>query len=341
MTAMARLLDVARKAGVSVSVVSRVLREEANLRVRPETREAVLVAARELDYHPNHTARALRLRISGVIGLFVPDVNDAIFSEVLRGVETEAMADDLLVFLGRSDGLDQPEHFARRIRNQGRIDGAIIQTRDELSVAWVTRAFPLGTPAVFINSHDKGPLSSVALDDALAARTAVEFLLAHGHRRIGLIGGLDQTSTARAREKGYRAALCDVGSRPRREWIFHEGYTPDAGNKAMRQLLRLSDRPSAVVVANANAAVGVLSAAREARVEVPAEMSVIAIHNVWMADYTEPPLTTVRVPTYELGLKGAQVLLRSMRGGGVEHLVIRSPSPAVVPRGSHGFVPVR
>jgi LacI family transcriptional regulator len=351
---MTRLRDVAEHAGVSISVASRVLTGDKSLRARQDTRERILQAARELGYVQNYVGRALRSSRTGAIALLVPDVNNAIFSEVFRGVEAGAAAEDLLVLLGRSQwlarpgrlevpahtanatDLDSPPNFAALLRQQGRIDGFIVQVGDDVPSSATKELLPKGTPAVLINWHLKGRFGSLAVDDRTAGEMATDFLVALGHRDIGLIGGLARTSTARQREEGYRASLAKAGARLWPGWTTRLGYTPQSGREALGHLLAARRVPTAVVVSNANAAVGVLSAAREAKLDVPGDLSVVAIHETWMAEHTSPPLTTVRLPTYDLGLQAIRALIRTIDGGPKEYLLITDPPPEIKPRASHG-----
>jgi len=332
---VARLSDVAERAAVSTSVVSRVLRGDAALRVRDDTRARVLQAAEELGYTQNHAGRALRLRRSGVIAMLVPDVNNAIFAEMARGVEEGAGEADLLVLLGRSQWLEGRSGIAARLRQQGRIDGFVVQVRDEALPGAIEGMLPPGTPLVLVNTHLRSGPSSVAVDDEAAGAEATRLLVGIGHRAVGLVGGLPATSTARKREAGYRRALAEAGVRRREGWTTRLGYTPLSGREALRRLAEGVELPSALVVANLNAALGVLSAAADIGVAVPEQLSVVAIHDTWVGEHVTPALTTVRVPTYELGLEAARALWRAMGGGGREHLVVSVPAPIVVLRRSH------
>lgn len=335
MEVVTRLRDVAEHAGVSVSVVSRILNEDPSLRVREETRARVLRAVRDLRYTHNHAARALRLRRSGAIALLIPDVTNAIFSEISRGVEEAAAEADLVVLLGRSEWLDATNNVVARLSQQGRVDGFIIQLRDEEDSPKILEQVSPGVPAVLMHYHQHAGMSSVAIDDAEAARLAAQFLIDLGHRSIGLIGGLPQTSTARAREAGFRQALTDAGLPRRREWVTRFGYTPSSGRAAFQHLFTRGPLPSALVVANVNAAVGVLSAAHDAGIEIPKQLSLVAIHDTWIAEHISPPLTTVRVPVYELGATAARTLMRVMESGGRHHVLVRDPAPVITPRQSH------
>lgn len=335
MPVVVRLRDVAERAGVSVSVVSRVLSEDPSLRVRDDTRARVLRAVSDLGYTQIHAGRALRLRWSGAIALLVPDMNNAIFAEVSRGVESAAGEADLVMLLGRSEWLDPENGRAARLCQQGRVDGLIVQLRDEERSPEILELLPPGVPAVLINWHQHRGISSVAIDDVEAGRIATAFLLELGHRDIGLVGGFAQTSTARAREVGYRRALADAGVARRATWTTRLGYTPSAGRAAFAHILSSPRLPSAVVVSNVNAAAGFLAAARDAKIAVPEQLSIVTVHDTWIADHTTPALSAVRVPTYELGTEAARTLTRVMHGGHKQHVVVREPPPVVVPRGTH------
>jgi LacI family transcriptional regulator len=335
MKPVARLRDVAERAGVSVSVVSRVLNSDPNLRVREDTRQRVLRAVGELNYTHNHAARALRLRRSGAIALLVPDVTNAIFSEIFRGVEDAAAEQDLVVLLGRSEWLDEKNNVVSRLSQQGRIDGLIIQLRDEEPSPHILDLLLPDMPTVLMHWHQRGGLSSVAIDDAEAARLAASFLIDLGHHSLGLIGGLPQTSTAQAREAGFGRALIDAGLKCQPEWMTRLGYTPSSGREAFRRIMSATHLPTALVVANINAAVGVLSAARDNGIEVPEQLSLVAIHDTWIAEHISPPLTTVRMPIYELGATAARVLIRVMDNGSKYHVLVRDPAPVMAVRGSH------
>lgn len=335
MSGVTRLRDVAERAGVSVSVVSRILNEDPALRVREETRARVLRAVGDLHFTHNHAGRALRLRRSGAIALLIPDVTNAIFSEISRGVEEAAAEADLVVLLGRSEWLDARNNVVARLSRQGRVDGFIIQLRDEEDSPQPVDVLASDVPSVLMHFHSHKGLSSVAVDDAEAGRLAASFLIELGHRSIGLVGGLLQTGTARFREAGFRRALVDAGIPRRSEWVTRFGYSPASGRQAFQHLAATSPLPSALVVANVNAAVGVLSAARDAGIEVPKQLSVVAIHDTWIAEHLSPAITTVAMPLYELGLTAARTLIRVMESGAKVHVLVNDPAPVLIPRQTH------
>jgi LacI family transcriptional regulator, galactose operon repressor len=332
---VATLEDVAREAGVSVSVVSRVLNDDPALRARGETRLRVQQAAASLDYTPNHAARSLRLSHAGMIALVVPDVTNAVFAEMLRGVEDQANSSGLQVLLGRAERLRPGSDYLRRLLGERRVDGFVVQLGDDSDVREFERSVRDQIPLVLM--HSRGARrGSVLVDDAAGARIATEHLLGLGHSEIAFIGGSAGNQAARRRAQGFATAMAAAGIRRHRSWITDSGFLPDQGRAAVSQLLSAPRKPTAVVVANVNAAFGVLLGAREHGHRVPEDLSVIAIHDTWVAGYAGPGLTTVRMPLYEMGRTGVRLLTGKMGGGRSEDVIIEDPSPELIVRASTG-----
>lgn len=326
------LRDIAREAGVSVSVASRVLNKDRSLRTRPDTRQRVERVAQELGYHPNHGARSLRLARTAAIAFVVPEVNNAIFSEVVRGVQDGATELGLDVLLGSGQRLDPTSGFLRRLDAQRRVDGFLIQpgdTEDPLNPGLSTE---VSSPSIWLNTRREN--GSVYLDNHAGTALATRHLLELGHRDIGLVGGFENSYTGREREAGYRAALEEAGLEPREEWIRRAGYAPDDGSAAATSILGGSARPTALVVSNVNAAIGAMSAARALGVRVPEDLSIVALHDVWFVAYTEPKLTVVRMPLYEMGYHGILDLHTYMEGQEPGARKIVDPAPELVVRES-------
>ncbi|MBP6996737.1 MAG: LacI family DNA-binding transcriptional regulator [Phycicoccus sp.] len=323
---MATLRDVAQAAGVSASVVSRVLNEAADLRVRPETRARILQALRDLDYAPNHAARGLRLGQSSTIGLVVPSLANAYFAELLRGAEVAAEESGHAVLLARAERVGEGGDYLRRLVREGRVDGFILQATDEAATESVLDRMTTNLPVVLINARSRHA-GSVVLDDVAAARTATDHLLTLGHRRIGHIGGLPGSFTARRREQGYVAALHGAGLRRRRAWCTSLGYQPQDGRAAIHELwARPGPAPTGLVVANVNAGLGVLAGLRDVGVRVPQEVSVVAIHDSGVAALMAPALTTVQLPLYELGIQAVRDLVVRLSAGPARHSVVSDPA---------------
>ncbi len=317
---------------MSVGLVSRVLNNDPATRATAETRQRILRAADRLGYRPNHTARALKSARTYTIGLVVPDLTNALFAELMRGVEDASGRLGYTVLLGRSESLTDRARISRLL-DDGRVDGFLLQGRDDDTTQSLAAA--VGTaPVVVINSRMRGRRGSVMLDDHAAGRAATDHLLQLGHRRIGLLNGLRSLPTARLRGDGFRAALRDAGLPAPPSLITWHGYTvPDAA-PALEKIMNLRQPPTAVVVANVNAAMGVLTHARELGLSVPDDLSVIAIHDAWTADHTGPPLTTVKLPLYELGQQAVEALHRRLEGDPGEDQILDTIPPEVVPRTS-------
>lgn len=331
---MARLVDIAAAAQVSAGLVSRVLNNDPAARATDETRERIQRVASELGYRPHYAARALKNARTNTISLVVPDLTNAMFTELMRGVEERAHRRGYTVLLGRSESLTDQGQISRLL-DEGRVDGFILQGRDDETTESLTRL--VGTaPVVLVNARVDSRPGSVMIDDRAAARVATNFLLAQGHRRIGLVNGLRTSLTARLREEGYRGALKDAGIRFLASRVTHRGYAVDTAGPAVDAIMSATHPPTALLVANVNAALGVLTHARHLGYVVPDDLSVIGIHDPWTADHTWPPLTTVRLPLYDLGVQAVETLHARLTGAEPVDVVVTTVPPRVVERASVG-----
>lgn len=331
---MATLSDVAAAAGVSVSAVSRVLSNAPSARVSPETRERIQDAARRLSYRPNFAARALRFSRTNVIALVVPDLTNAIFTELTRGVEEEASELGYMILLARADGVRALENQIPQLIGEGKVDGVLLQVGEAAETEEMNDLLEANLPAVLINSTRHEGLSSVALEDAAGASIATRRLLELGHSRIALINGLPTSDTAGRRGEGFRATMSEAGLSVPEHYVTALGYAPDHGREALRVLASLPEPPSAIVVANVNAALGALLEARALGLRVPEDLSIIAIHDAWTAENSWPPLTTVRMPLYEMGREAVASLWERLTEGTVRDRVVTDPPPILIERGS-------
>jgi LacI family transcriptional regulator len=331
---MATLSDVAARAGVSISAVSRVLSNAPSARVSVATRARIHAAATELGYRPNFAGRALKSSRTNVLALIVPDLTNAIFTDLMQGVEDGAHELGYVVLLARSEDMQTRGETLDRLLGEGRVDGVLLQLGDTLDTGALDAVLQAGSPTVLVNTTQPGFVGSVTLDDFGAARIATEHLLALGHKRIALVNGLPTTFTAQQRMAGFRAALADVGLDVPEDYVTELGYEPSAGRRALRLLMQLAEPPTALLVANVNAAIGVLGEARSLGVRVPQELSVVAVHDVWLAQDLWPPLTTVRMPLYELGRRAVRELHARLGGGEVSDVRIADPAPHLIVRES-------
>lgn len=331
---MVTLGDVAARAGVSISAVSRVLSDDPSSRVSDATRQRIIDAARDLRYRPNFAGRALKSSRTQVIGLVVPDLTNALFTELMHGAEDEAAAHRYTLLLGRADDARPSGEVIARLLGEGRVDGMVVQVGDGVAPAGLGELVTAPAPLVLINSAYPGHVGSVALDDVKGARLATEHVLNLGHERVAFANGVPRSFTAKRRRVGYRAAMRAAGVSVGTSYETRLGYTPEDGRDALRRLVALEEPPTAVVVANVNAAVGLLAEARALGIRVPRDLSVVCVHDSWTAENTWPPLTAVKMQLYVMGRRAARAVIRRIQSGDMADETITDPPPELVVRES-------
>ncbi|MFD4022182.1 LacI family DNA-binding transcriptional regulator [Streptomyces sp. NPDC058576] len=327
---MATLQDVATAAGVSKSVASRVLNNDSAARVAPQTRARVIKAAQHLRYVPDHRARALRSLRSGAIALVVPDVTNAVFAELHAGVQSALAPVGMTVLLCQLPA----DSRLSDIVGQGRVDGVLLQRREDHDDDTLTGILDTELPVVLFNSTLGARVGSVVLDDADAARVATAHLLSLGHRRIGFLGGTEHHDAARRRAAGYRHTMREAGLRVDADWTVAAGWEADAGERGVDALLAARRPPTAIVTASVNAALGAVSHAVRRQVAVPGELSVVAIQDTWFARVANPSVTVVQLPLRAAGAVAADMLLDHLGGAPLTDRVVDEPAPRLVPRES-------
>jgi LacI family transcriptional regulator len=323
---VANIRDVAALSGVSVGAVSRVLSHDPTLRVSDETRRRVEEAAASLNYVPSHAARALRTSRSGALALVLPEVTSAVVAELARGVESAAAEQGVNVVLARAARLQEDEKWLRSVVASGRVDGLILQLPDGVEPDRILEMIGEPLPIVLINSADSGPVTTVVLDDALSMRPAVAHLYELGHRSIGFVGGSAGSPTARRRREGFLAAMSEFGLTVPDDLLLGLGFTGPDGRRAAEVLIERGELPTALVVASVDAALGVLAELHKQGFRVPDDVSLVALHDVWYADATWPPITTVKAPLAALGATAVALLLDEGSGGGPAHYVVGEPA---------------
>jgi DNA-binding LacI/PurR family transcriptional regulator len=316
--------DVAVAAGVSTATVSRVLsRTSAETPIRPATRERVEHAIEELGYRPNDLARALLQHRSSAIGLVLPDISNPYYPPLVRAVEDVASRHGYRVVLCNTDREQEKAAAYLEVLVKTRVDGIVIAGGGTVlpPESLVLRTYQ--TKIVTVGRHETDH-PSVRIDNHAAQRSATEHLTALGHRRIGYIGGPADSRTAQDRLAGHGDALRDAGIEADGELVVHGGFDEAGGHRAAQALLRLDERPTALLCANDRAAFGAYAALVDAGLSVPRDMSVIGFDDVPMASYVRPTLTTVSVPTYDLGSHATDILLAAIDGH-------ERPRPVVLP----------
>jgi DNA-binding LacI/PurR family transcriptional regulator len=314
------MADVAKRAGVSMMTVSRVL--NGHPRVRPETRERVELAIASLGYRANMAARTLAGGRSRILGVVATETAYFGPSNTLFGIEAAARARAHFVNFATLRRVEEGEMRStiQHLRN-AHVDGAIVIAPSPDAVAALT-AEDFGLPLVIMSGDDVPGYVTVSVDQQAGARAATKHLLELGHRRVHHVRGPSRWIDADAREKGWREELRAHSIRPTRpfigDWSSRSGY--EIGRR-----VAIRDDVTAIFVANDQMAVGLLLALAEAQVVVPAEVSVVGFDDIPESAYLQPPLTTIRQDFAELGRRGVDQLLRIIDGDNSDRHVTLSP----------------
>jgi DNA-binding LacI/PurR family transcriptional regulator len=320
--------DVARWAGVSKATVSRVLNGEQRY-IRPATRERVLEGIRVLNYRPNLVASSMRTGRTYMIALIIPDITNPFWPEVARGVQDRAAKAGYHVVVANADWHAEREAEFLAFAADSRMDGLIVNPSGP-----VETVLAAGMPVVLLGSRtDDEPCDVVTSDTYGGVRLATRHLLRWGHRRIGFIRG--RGGGAGARQRGYADELAEWDLAVDDRFISEVPYTLLGGQIGARELLTITDPPTALLGANDLLAVGAMFAARDLGLAVPDDLSVIGVDDTPMAAATWPGLTTVVKPKYDIGRTAFEVLLKRFADDGNGPLPQRVVLPvSLVERGS-------
>ncbi len=308
---MASIKDVADLAGVSVASVSRVL--NTSRPVAGDTRERVIAAARQLNYSIDQRARAIRLQKSGTLGLIIADVGNPFAAEVIRTIEAVAYRNGHDLFLCNSDEDADRERLHCGAMLAQRIGGVIV-----LPVSFSGSALaPLlsnDIPVVCLDRRvDDVTLDTVAINNAAGGTIAAVALFDAGHRRIGVIGA-SRTSPGRDRIVGFRRALLERGVTLDPENMREGDYKEDGGYEETLAVLSHPARPTALFIVNHPMTIGALRAVRDLGFAVPRDISILAFDDPTWAPFLDPPLSTMRQPTDQLGTRAAEMLIERVDG---------------------------
>jgi DNA-binding LacI/PurR family transcriptional regulator len=301
------IIDVARVAGVSKSLVSLVMR--GSPRVSDEKREAVLSAALELGYRPNAVARSLVRKRSNLIGVMLSDLHNPFFVEVVDGIQEGALAADYQALFNTGGRDSKGEAAAIESLLQLRTDGLILAST--VLPARQIRAAATATPVVMVARPSRWPeVDSVTNDDRSGARLAVDHLVELGHSAIAHIDGGKGAGSA-ARRAGYRDAMISHGLEP---LVVHGEYTEEGGAAGVASALKLKPRPSAIFAANDIAAIGALHGLEARGLRVPDDISLVGYDNTGLAALGHIDLTTIDQPRRMIGARAVQLLLERLDG---------------------------
>lgn len=307
---MVTIKDVAREAGVSIATVSRVFNNVGP--VDEKTRQRVRHVARQLRYVPSAIGRSLSTRRTDAIGLLLPDLFGEFFSEVLRGSDQTAQHSHFHLVVSSSHN-NKEEIKAALAMMRGRVDGLVIMS-PHIDAETLNENLPQSLPVVLLNCYvESAGFDSLNIDNFSGAYAMVKHLIGHGHRHIAIIKGTEKNFDAAERLRGYRKAIQESGLTPDLRLEFTGDFSEAGGYEAAKQILRSSERATAIFACNDSMAIGALSALREQDVRVPEEIALAGFDDVPIASYLTPSLTSVQVGIHNLGVRAIDTLIHAVR----------------------------
>ncbi|SET55541.1 transcriptional regulator, LacI family [Oceanobacillus limi] len=317
---MANIHQVAKYAGVSVATVSRVLNDQGT--VTAKTRIKVEDAIKELNYEPSMLGRNLRNSESRILLILIPTISNPFYSEIIKGIETAALKHNYNILLCETDSNPERENIYFDLVRKKMADGIIsmdpavnMETLMKLAehhsiIQCSEYALDSGIPYVTIDNED-------------AAYRAVKHLIRIGHEKIALINSDEKFLYARQRKLGYQKALRENGIEVQDNYMFHTqelGF--DQGRQAMRKILDLDDRPTAVFTVSDLLAIGALKEIHQHGLLVPNDIAIVGFDKIDFSNMTHPTLTTIAQPMYQMGTIAANMLIDKIKGNEVDSIVL-------------------
>ncbi|TDL35338.1 LacI family transcriptional regulator [Jeotgalibacillus sp. S-D1] len=308
--------DVAKFANVAPSTVSRVIAN--NPRISDKTKEKVRAAMEELGYHPNFIARSLANQSTQVLGLVTPGSSDVFFQNpffptVLRGLSEGAHEKQYALQLVTGKDEEAIYNGVVQMVQGGRVDGVVLlysKVEDRILMYLRERKFPfvmIGKPFKFVDE-----ITHVDNDNFQATKDATDYLLSLGHERVAFIGGDVNLVVTVERLLGYENALEKAGIPYRDDYVLHESFLLEGGQDAVCELMELplSERPTALVVADDLMALGVLNTLNKVGISVPDDLSILSFNNVLISEMSRPPLSSVDIKIFDLGYQASRSLIK-------------------------------
>ncbi|HZG60966.1 MAG TPA: LacI family DNA-binding transcriptional regulator [Anoxybacillus sp.] len=306
------IYDVAKKAGVSISTVSRVINNTG--RISEKTRKKVLEVMEALHYQPSVVASALTGKRTRTIGLIIPDVANPFFSEIARKVEDRGRELEFNVLMCNTDNNPETEEMYLSLLKQKSVDGIIIGTTTNNYTVLnelLCDHFPV---ALIAQDIPELAINVVRVDDFLGGYQATSHLVSLGHKKIAIIlGNLSRTSD-KYRFQAYRQVLEENGLEYDEKLVIYTDYSMEDGKRAALEILKSPQRPTAIFACFDSLAVGVYQAAKELGLHIPNDLSVVGFDNTILATIVDPPLTTIAQPIDEMGRQVVDLLVREIEG---------------------------
>ncbi|APC09283.1 LacI family DNA-binding transcriptional regulator [Neomoorella thermoacetica] len=339
---MVTIRDIAKLANVSITTVSRVINNKDE-GISEETRKRVLKIMDEMNYRPNTIARSMITRRTNTIALVIPDICNPFFPELARGVEDTANKYGYQLVLANTDGDPLKEENYIKVFQEKFVDGIIFTTQNNIEYHPIffrlrQQKYPYVLIERYIEELDDIP--GVYFANIDGACQATEHLIQKGHRKIVFISGPLKTTNARLRLQGFLKALQEAEIAPDYNLIVEGDYKMNSGYHAIKGLLEKgTNKFTAIFAANDLMALGAQRALKEYGFKIPRDVSLVGYDNIFLTETMEPPLTTVEIPSYQMGVKATELLLMTINGDVKEKkrivfnakLIIRESVKSIIP----------
>lgn len=318
---MSTIKDVAQLAGVSVSTVSRALSNRVF--VEESTKQRVLEAVKQLNYHPSAMAKGLREGRTYVLALLIPDINSLFYPELMKNAEKAASEKGYaLILCNTNESLEKEQKTVNMLAGRG-TDGVIcMSVRDDISHLLKFEK-ETGIPVVLVNRNFPEKVSCISSTDEQGGYMMTKYLLDKGHRKIaGVFGDFDM-QRFRARYDGCKRALEEYGVKDYKRYFIYDVGSIEEAYVRTKEMLARPDRPTAFFASMDILAIGVYRGIEEAGLRMPEDISVVGYDNIFMTQYMNPPLTTYSVPIAELAKNAVDCVIDLIEGKrDIRHIVL-------------------
>lgn len=333
---MPSIVEVAKRAGVSIATVSNVIR--GTRRVSPALQERVRSAIKDLDYYPNELARSLKVKQTRMLVMVLPDITNPFFPEIIRGAEDCAFERGYFLMTANTDEqIGRERRIVAALRSY-RIDGILLASAPGKDTSHIQSTIRAGISIVCLDRAVAGiDTDAVLLDNVRGGLECVRHLILAGHRRIAVITGPLKLHTGRERLRGYETALQEADIKVDPSLVFEGDFREESGYRLGKELLRRRSKPSAVFVCNGVMTLGVLKALEEMGMSCPNDIALATFDDIALDHSFHPHLTAVVQPSYEIGARAAAILMDRIEGKlGKKPLVVRIVPTLVVRESTRG-----
>lgn len=309
---MTTIKDIARKAGVAPSVVSRALNNKYG--VKNTTKDLILKLAEEMNYYPNTAARSLVTRKTETIGIMMADISEPYYSQIIKGMEYIANQTGYTLLFSNSYESIEHNRVLYKMINAERVDGFVIVGSNIQEKNFSMTLIEKEIPFVLVERNFSDPrVNCIWVDNIEGAYIATKYLINKGHRKIAHIAGNFYNQVTLDRIEGYKKALRKAGIDYSEELVLSGNYVWQGGYETMKEIIKHQPQCTAVFAASDSMAYGALQAIAEAGLSVPDDIAVIGFDDLEFSGLTNPPLTTIRQPRYEMGQKSLEIMAALLR----------------------------